>query len=64
MVKSAPEGVTVYIPMENTYNEFMDLFESYLRSAMSYNGSFTLDEFIGKVDYAVQTLSEFNSYNK
>lgn len=63
-VKSAPEGVTVYIPMENTYNEFMDLFESYLRSAMSYNGSFTLDEFIGKVDYKVQTLSEFNSYNK
>lgn len=64
MIKSAPEGVTVYVPMEGTYDDFMHLFESYLRSAMSYNGSFTLEDFIGKVDYEVQTLAEFNSYNK
>ena len=63
-VKSAPEGVTVYLPCEYTYSEFVSLFESYLRSAMSYNGSFDLEDFIGKVDWREQSLAEFNSYNK
>lgn len=63
-VKSVPEGVTMYLPCPYTYNEFVTEFEGYLRSAMSYNGSFTLDEFIGKVKYKEQSLSEFNSYNK
>lgn len=63
-VKSAPEGVKIYLYSPYTYTQFVQQFESYLRSAMSYNGSFTLDEFIGKVRWNVQTLSEFNSYNK
>lgn len=63
-VKSVPEGVTMYLPCPYTYSEFVKEFEGYLRSAMSYNGSFTLDEFIGKVEYKEQSLSEFNSYNK
>lgn len=63
-VKSAPEGVTVYLPCTHTYNEFVSEFESYLRSAMSYNGSFILHSFIGNVEYREQSLSEFNSYNK
>ena len=63
-IKSVPEGVTIYLPCPYTYSEFVKEFEGYLRSAMSYNGSFTLDEFIGKVKYKEQSLSEFNSYNK
>lgn len=64
MVKSTPEGITTYIPMEHTYDEFMQNFENYLRSAMSYNGSFNLEEFIGNVNYQIQTIAEFNLYNK
>lgn len=63
-VKSAPEGVTVYLPCTYTYKEFTDMFEARLRSAMSYNGSFNLQDFIGNVEWKEQSLSEFNSYNK
>ena len=63
-VKSAPEGVTVYLPCTYTYKEFTDMFEARLRSAMSYNGSFSLQDFIGNVEWKEQSLSEFNSYNK
>lgn len=64
MVKSTPEGITTFIPMEYTYDEFMQLFENYLRSAMSYNSSFNLEDFIGNVNYQIQTIAEFNLYNK
>jgi IMP dehydrogenase/GMP reductase len=62
--KNVEEGVSLYVPMNNTYTHFTEQFEGYLRSAMSYAGVFTLDEFCGNVRYEIQSIAEFNAYNK
>lgn len=63
-VKSSPEGLCTYLPVQYTYNEFINEFTSVLRCAMSYGNAITLDDFIGKMDYEIQSINEYNLYNK
>lgn len=63
-VKSNPEGTSVMVSVDTTLKEFTDKFEAALRSAMSYCGAATLDEFIGKVQYEYMSASEFGAYIK
>lgn len=63
-VKSEPEGCKVFLPVKYTYTSFCNKFEAALRSAMSYNGSRTLSNFRDWTNIGIQTISEFNSYNK
>ena len=63
-IKSYPEGTEVWIPVTTTLQDFSYAFESSLRSAMSYCGATTLEEFIGNVKYDIMSKHEFDSYNK
>lgn len=58
------EGIETWIPIKYTLNEFLDKFEAALRSCMSYCGTHSLDEFIGKVRWEPMTEVEFRSYYK
>jgi len=55
------EGITKYNLVEYTFESWIENFEDYLRSCMSYTNSKNLDEFIGKVK--VVEISE-NSYKR
>lgn len=63
-VKSEPEGTSSLISVKYSLKEFTNKFEAALRSAMSYAGAFTLDQFIGKVRYQIQSNSEYFNYYK
>ena len=63
-VKSNPEGTDYWIPVTTNLADFTTHFEAALRSAMSYCGAHTLDEFIGQVRYEVMSPLEFNAFNK
>lgn len=63
-IKSNPEGLSKWIPVTTSLTKFSDAFEAALRSAMSYCGAKTLDEFIGKVQYEYMSPSEYSSYIK
>lgn len=63
-VKANPEGTSVMISVDTTLKEFTDKFEAALRSAMSYCGAKTLNDFIGKVKYEYMSPDEFRAYNK
>lgn len=63
-VKANPEGTNLWVPVTTTLKEFTDKFEAALRSAMSYCGAKTLDDFIGKVKYEYMSPDEFRAYNK
>lgn len=63
-VKANPEGTSVMVSVDTTLKEFTDKFEAALRSAMSYCGAKTLDDFIGKVKYEYMSPDEFRAYNK
>ena len=63
-VKANPEGTSVMISVNTTLKEFTDKFEAALRSAMSYCGAKTLNDFIGKVKYEYMSPDEFRAYNK
>jgi GMP reductase len=58
------EGVTRMNPVEYTIEGWTENFKHYLASAMSYTGTSTLNEFIGKVDLNLITQSSFNRFNK
>ena len=58
------EGVIRYRKVEYKLFNWIENFEHYLRSAMSYSNARTLDEFIGKVDYIFITESAFNRFKK
>lgn len=58
------EGVIRKQQVEYTLTQWVDNFESYLRSAMSYTNSHNLDEFIGSVDYVTISENSFLRYNK
>ena len=60
----ATEGNETLIPIEYTMEEWIDNFESYLKSAMSYCGKRTLEEFVGKVKTEVMSGDSVNSINK
>ena len=63
-VKANPEGTSVMVSVDTTLKEFTDKFEAALRSAMSYCGAKTLNDFIGKVKYEYMSPDEFKAYNK
>lgn len=63
-VKANPEGTDLWVPVTTTLEEFTNKFEAALRSAMSYCGAKTLDDFIGKVKYEYMSPDEFRAYNK
>lgn len=53
---------TVYV--KNTIKQWVENMEDYLKSAMSYCNSKTLEEFIGKQNLMPNSTSEINSVNK
>ncbi len=58
------EGVSRVYKVEYSLNGWVENFESYLRSAMSYTNATNLDEFIGKVDYNLITNNAYNRFKK
>lgn len=63
-IRYEPEGIKRQIPVCWNFEKLQEKLENVLRSAMSYAGAHTLDEFIGRVRFEEQSLTEFNSYNK
>ena len=58
------EGVVRKHMVEYTVSGWVDNFTHYLKSAMSYTNSNSLDTFIGKVYYMIISQNSFNRYNK
>lgn len=58
------EGLTRMVPVEYTMSSWTNNFKDYLRSAMSYTGSHTLEDFIGKQDLVVISENTYNSVNR
>ena len=58
------EGVVRYRKVEYTLPQWVENFEHYLRSAMSYAGAHTLDEFIGKANLVQITDNAYKRFNK
>ncbi len=63
-VLKTSEGVVRYRPVEYTINKWSENFESYLRSAMSYTNTKTLEEFRGNVDLNVISENAYRRFNK
>jgi len=63
-VITTSEGVTRMNPVEYTLEGWTENFKHYLASAMSYTGSNSLEEFIGKVELVKITQNSFNRFNK
>jgi phosphotransacetylase len=58
------EGIVKTQEVEYTIDGWVDNFESYLKSAMSYTGKKELPQFIGGVSYNFITQNSFNRFNK
>lgn len=58
------EGVVRYRKVEYTLSQWVENFEHYLRSAMSYTGSHNLNEFIGKVKLIEISNNAYKRFNK
>lgn len=58
------EGITKYNLVENTLSGWCENFTDYLKSAMSYTGFRTLDEFIGGPEFIQISPMAFNRFNK
>jgi IMP dehydrogenase/GMP reductase len=58
------EGVVRKYNVEYTLKNWIDNFEDYLRSAMSYTNKLTLKEFIGNVNFNRITLNSFRRFDK
>jgi GMP reductase len=58
------EGVVRYRKVEYTLEKWLENFDDYLRSAMSYTNALNLDEFIGKVDVVRITDNAYNRFKK
>lgn len=63
-VLKTSEGVTRKYKVEYTIEQWVNNFEHYLRSAMSYSNAYSLNEFIGQAEYNLITTNAFNRYNK
>lgn len=63
-VRNEPEGCNRNYTPTTDLATLAKKIEDILRSTMSYAGAKTLNDFIGKVSYEIQTISEFNNYNK
>lgn len=58
------EGVVRTHKVEYTLSGWVENFTHYLKSAMSYTDSLSLDEFIGKAEFIQITGNAFNRFNK
>ncbi len=63
-VVKTSEGVVRYRKVEYTLPQWVENFEHYLRSAMSYTGSHNLNEFIGKVKLIEISNNAYKRFNK
>ena len=58
------EGVIKEIQIKYTIKQWTDNFISYLKSAMSYCNSKTLDDFIGEQNFIILSNGVFKTINK
>jgi len=58
------EGVVRYREVEYTLSQWVDNFESYLRSAMSYCNAKNLNDFIDNAEFINISTNAFNRFNK
>ncbi len=58
------EGISKIQKVEYTLSGWRENFEDYLKSAMSYTGSYTIGEIIGKVKFNLITRGSFERFNK
>jgi len=58
------EGIVTYRKVEYTLNGWVENFNSYLRSAMSYSDSKTLEEFINKANIIQISDNAFKRFKK
>ena len=58
------EGVVRIRKVEYTLDKWVENFEAYLRSAMSYSNALTLDEFIGQAKIIRITNNAYNRFKK
>jgi IMP dehydrogenase/GMP reductase len=58
------EGVVRMRTVKYTLSGWRENFEDYLKSAMSYTNSRTLNEFIGKVNWTIISQNSFERFNK
>jgi hypothetical protein len=58
------EGVVRYREVEYTLSQWIENFESYLRSAMSYCNARTLSDFVDNAEFNQITPNAFNRFNK
>jgi len=58
------EGISIYNKVEYTLSGWIQNFEDYLKSAMSYCNSSNLDEFIGNDNWIMITQNAYNRFNK
>jgi GMP reductase len=58
------EGIDKYFPVEYTYSQWVSNFRDYLKSAMSYTGCTTLEEFIGGVELIQISENAYRRFSK
>lgn len=58
------EGVVRYRKVEYTIDKWVENFQDYLTTAMSYCGAKNLDEFIGQAKYNLITNNAYKRFNK
>jgi IMP dehydrogenase/GMP reductase len=58
------EGISKYNKVEYTLGGWRENFTDYLRSAMSYSNSRTLEEFVGQANWVKISQNAFNRFNK
>ena len=58
------EGVVRYRPVEYTLSGWVENFNHYLRNAMSYTNSKTIDEFVGNVEFCTITEFAYKRFDK
>ena len=58
------EGISKYNRVEYTLSGWRENFTDYLRSAMSYSNSRTLEEFIGQANWVKISQNAFDRFNK
>ncbi len=63
-VLKTSEGIDKYFPVEYTYSQWVSNFRDYLKSAMSYTGCRTLEEFIGNVEIIQISNNAYNRFAK
>lgn len=63
-LKSVPEGIERYIMPSKSIEDLSDEIEAALRCGMSYANAPYLKDFIGKVEFLLQTPEEYHKYFK